>query len=78
VVAVGRPHTCDDVLVRRLTSPARVLVPSVLLVAWMVPAQRWLANDSLGSSLIVGLLCAGGCAALVSLGVHRKAGRDGD
>ena len=49
-----------------------MLVPSVLMVVWVVVAQMWLANESLGSSLTLGLLCAGLYAAFISVGLYRK------
>ena len=48
------------------------------MVAWVVVAQMWLGNDSLGSSLTLGLLCAGSYAALMSVGLHRKSRRIAD
>ena len=55
-----------------------MLVPSVLMVAWVVVAQMWLANDSLGSSLTLGLLCAGLYAAFMSVGLYRKSRHNAD
>ena len=64
---------------RRPKGPvAQVLIPSVLMVVWVVVAQMWLANDSLGSSLTLGLLCAGFYAAIMSVGLYRKSPHNTD
>lgn len=54
-----------------------LLVASVLMVVWLVIARMWLDHDSFGAALTFGLVCAGIYAALVSVGLYRKARRDG-
>ena len=59
-------------MIRLRSELARVLVPAVLMTAWMVVADLWMTDDTFTQALVAGLVVAAAFSGLQYWGIRRE------